>query len=153
MAGQTSPERSRPGAQEPERRVSPVALGGVVFAVCVMGISGAYNAIAGLAGILDDNFYQAQNDYPFDFDPNVRGWVQMITGVIVLAAAINLFSGKAWARAVGIVVAAFSALENFFFTPYYPFWAAIIIFLDIAVIWSLAVYGRGAAHKVYGEPL
>ncbi|MCF3119117.1 hypothetical protein IPZ68_05250 [Streptomyces arenae] len=153
MAGQTSPEQSRSGAQQPERRVSVVAVGGVVFAVCVMGISGAYNMIAGLAGILNDNFYQTQDDYPFDFDPNVRGWVQMITGAIVLLAAINLFSGRSWARAVGIVVAAFSALENFFFTPYYPFWSAIIILLDVLVIWSLAVYGRSAAHKVYGEPL
>ncbi|MEU7580868.1 hypothetical protein AB0B50_25055 [Streptomyces sp. NPDC041068] len=153
MTDQVSSGQPRSGAPQQERHVGPVALGGVVFAVCVMGIIGAYHAIAGLAGILDDNFYQSQSDYPYDFDANIRGWVQMISGVVVLAAALNLFSGRTWARAIGIMVAGFSALENFFFTPYHPVWSAMIIFLDIAVIWSLTMYGHREAHKVYGAPL
>ena len=30
-----------------------------------------------------------------------------------------------------------SAIANFFFIPYYAFWAIVIIALDIWVIWSL----------------
>ncbi|WP_369212657.1 DUF7144 family membrane protein [Streptomyces flavofungini] len=153
MAGQTSPRQARSEAGEPEVRINPVALGGVVFAACVMGISGTFNAIAGLATVLNDNFQQAQSDYPFDFNVNARGWIQMISGVIVLAAALNLFSGRTWARVVGIVVVGLSAVENFFFTPYYPAWSALIIFLDILVIWSLVMYGHREAHKAYGAPL
>ncbi|MFE0101483.1 hypothetical protein [Streptomyces sp. NPDC059009] len=153
MAEQTSPDRTRSNTPEPQPHISPVSLGGVVFAACVMGIVGGYNAIAGLAGILNENFYQAQDDYAFDFDVNGRGWVQMITGVVMVAAAMNLFSGRTWARAVGILVAGFSALENFFFTPYYPVWSAIIIILDIVVIWSLTTYGHREAHKAYGAPM
>ncbi|MFJ8822550.1 hypothetical protein ACIREE_12270 [Streptomyces sp. NPDC102467] len=153
MSEQTSAGPPRSGAPEPQPHVSVLAVGGVVFAVCVMAISGSFHAIAGLSGILSDNFYQSQNDYPFDFDPNVRGWVQMITGIVILAAAFNLFSGRTWARAVAIVVMGFSALENFFFTPYFPFWSAIIIGLDVLVIWSLVMYGHREAHKVYGAPM
>ncbi|MGY0022166.1 DUF7144 family membrane protein [Streptomyces sp. cg35] len=153
MSEQTSAGRAPSGAPEPQPRVSAVAVGGVVFAVCVMAIVGFYQAIAGLSGILSDNFYQAQNDYPFDFDPNIRGWIQLITGVVILAAAFNLFSGRTWARVVGIVVMGLSALENFFFTPYYPIWSAIIIALDITVIWALVMYGTREAHKVYGAPM
>ncbi|CAM5256969.1 Integral membrane protein OS=Streptomyces alboniger OX=132473 GN=CP975_18285 PE=4 SV=1 [Streptomyces alboniger] len=153
MAEQMSPRQSRSGAGEQEPRVNPIALGGVVFAACVMGISGTFNAIAGLAVILNDNFQQAQSDYAFDFNVNVRGWVQMISGVVVFAAALNLFSGRTWARAVGIVVVGLSAVENFFFTPYYPAWSALIIFLDILVIWALVMYGHREAHKAYGAPL
>ncbi|MER5252235.1 MULTISPECIES: hypothetical protein [unclassified Streptomyces] len=153
MAEQIRPDQARSSAPEPQPHVSPVAVGGVVFAVCVLGIIGAFHAIAGLTAILDDNFYQSQNDYPFDFDVNVRGWVQMLTGVLVFAAAFSIFNGRTWARAVGIAVAGFSALENFFFTPYYPVWSAIIIALDILVIWSLTTYGHRQAHKVYGAPL
>ncbi|MGH4030237.1 DUF7144 family membrane protein [Actinomycetota bacterium Odt1-20B] len=155
MAEQTSPDRTRSGAPEPESQphITPVSLGGVVFAACVMGIVGGYHAIAGLAGILNENFYQAQDDYAFDFDVNGRGWVQMITGVVMVAAAMNLFSGRTWARVVGILVASFSALENFFFTPYYPVWSAIIIILDVVVIWSLTTYGHREAHKAYGAPM
>ncbi|MER5437514.1 hypothetical protein [Streptomyces sp. NPDC002790] len=138
---------------EPEPRVRPAAVGGVVFAAFVMGIIGAFHAIAGLAAVLNDNFTQAQNDYAYDFDVNARGWVQMITGVIVFAAAVSLFSGRTWARIVVMTIAAMSALENFFFTPYQPVWSAILIALDILVIWSLAMYGHREAHKVYGAPL
>jgi hypothetical protein len=34
-----------------------------------------------------------------------------------------------------------SALANFAFIPYYPFWAITIIALDIFVIWALAAHG------------
>ncbi|MYW63342.1 hypothetical protein GTY65_04505 [Streptomyces sp. SID8379] len=154
MAGQAPPDRTpRSGAPEPEPHVSVMSLGGVVFAVCILGIVGGFHAIAGLSAILNENYYQAQNDYAFDFDVNGRGWVEMITGVVMLVAAISLFSGRTWARVVGIVVAGLSAMENFFFTPYHPVWSAIIIFLDVLVIWSLVTYGHREAHKVYGAPM
>jgi len=153
MAEQISPDQGRAGAPEPQPHVSVVGIGGVVFAACVLGIIGTFHAIAGLSAILGDNYYQSQSEYPFDFDANIRGWIQMLSGVIIAAAAFNIFTGRTWARVVGIIVAALSALENFFFTPYHPVWSAIIIALDILVIWSLTMYGRPQAHKVYGAPL
>ncbi|MCQ4206020.1 DUF7144 family membrane protein [Streptomyces longispororuber] len=147
---QTSPGTVRPGTPEAPPHVSAVAVTGVVFGACVMGIVGAFHAIAGLSAILNENFYQQQNDYPFDFDVNGRGWVQLISGVLMVAAACALFTGRTWARIVGIVFAGLSAIENFLFTPYYPVWAAIIIVLDVLVIWSLTVYGKPQAQKVYG---
>ncbi|MEV0320428.1 hypothetical protein ACIBKX_04730 [Streptomyces sp. NPDC050658] len=153
MVEQSSRGQARSGTPEPEPRVSAPALGGVVFAVCVMVILGGYHTIAGLTAVLSENYYQSQSEYAFDFDANGRGWVQMITGVIVLAAGLNLFRGRTWARVVGISVMGLSALENFFFTPYQPVWSAIIIALDVVVIWALASYGHREAHKAYGEPL
>ena len=41
---------------------------------------------------------------------------------------------------VGIILAGLSALGNFMFIPYYPFWSLLIIALDVLVIWALAVY-------------
>ncbi|MBO1332133.1 hypothetical protein [Streptomyces sp. VRA16 Mangrove soil] len=154
MAGQISPDHPPgSGAPEQEPHVSVMGLGGVVFAACVLGVIGGFHAIAGLSEILNDNYYQAQNDYAYDFDTNVRGWIEMITGVVMFGAALCLFSGRTWARIVGMAVAALSALQNFFFTPYHPVWSAIIIILDVLVIWSLATYGRREAHKVYGAPM
>ena len=57
--------------------------------------------------------------------------VLAVTGYFIL-------SGQPWARAVGIGVAALSALSNFLFIPHYPIWALILIALDVAVIWALA---------------
>ncbi|MFI0235879.1 hypothetical protein [Streptomyces sp. NPDC016845] len=150
MTDPISRQQPRSGAPEPEPHVSAVALGGVVFAVCVLVIIGAYHTIAGLSAILGENYYQQQSDYAFDFDVNARGWIELITGFIVLLAALNLFVGRLWARAIGILVAMGSAMQHFFFTPYQPVWSAIIIALDVLVIWSLAMYGHRVAHKVYG---
>ncbi|MET9296985.1 hypothetical protein [Streptomyces sp. NPDC003077] len=153
MAEQVSAGQSQEGAAAPEPRIRPVTLGGVVFAVCIMGVIGAYHVIAGLAAIIDHNFYRSQENYPYDFSINGWGWLQMLSGVVIVAAAFQLFNGRTWARAVGIGVAVASALENFFFTPYYPVWSAIIIALDVLVIWSLATYGHREAHKAYNAPL
>jgi hypothetical protein len=46
---------------------------------------------------------------------------------------------------VGITLAMLSALANFLFIPYYPFWALTVIVLDIFIIWALAAHGRDVA--------
>ena len=47
---------------------------------------------------------------------------------------------------VGITLAILSALTNFAFLPYYPFWALTIIALDVFIIWALAAHGRELAR-------
>jgi uncharacterized membrane protein (DUF106 family) len=63
----------------------------------------------------------------------------------MFAAGWGVFTGRVWARAVGIAVALLSAVAQFFYIPYYPVWAVLIIALDVAVIWALASYGRAEA--------
>jgi hypothetical protein len=53
-----------------------------------------------------------------------------------------VLSGRTWGRVVGITLAMLSALTNFLFIPYYPFWALTVIALDVFVIWALAAHGR-----------
>ncbi|KOT46346.1 MULTISPECIES: DUF7144 family membrane protein [Streptomyces] len=153
MAEQTSAGQSRQSAPAPEPHIRPVTIGGVVFAVCILSVVGAYHVIAGLAAIIDHNFYRSQQNYAYDFSVSGWGWIQLISGIVIVAAAFNLFSGRTWARAVGIGVAVASMLETFFFTPYYPVWSVVLIALDVLVIWSLATYGHREAHKVYNAPL
>ena len=62
--------------------------------------------------------------------------------MIVIAAGFGVFSGAPWARVVGITLASLSAIANFFFIPYQPVWAILIIALDVLVIAALAAYGR-----------
>jgi hypothetical protein len=50
---------------------------------------------------------------------------------------------------VGITLALVSALTNFAFIPYYPFWALTVIALDVFVIWALAAHGRDVAADRY----
>ena len=53
-----------------------------------------------------------------------------------------MLKGKTWGRVVAIILVSLSALANFAFIPYYPFWSIIIIALDVFIIWALAAHGR-----------
>jgi uncharacterized membrane protein len=76
-------------------------------------------------------------NYAFSLSATGWGWLHLILGALVFVAGAALFADKLWARMTGVVLAAFSALANFVFLPYYPVWAIVIIALDIFVIWAL----------------
>jgi hypothetical protein len=117
------------------------AMGFIVFAAVMMMMTGAFQALAGLVAIFENEFYVATRNYLFQFDATSWGWIHLIVGVIVALAGFALLSGATWARVVGITLAVLSAIANFLFIPYYPFWSLLIIALDVFVIWALAVHG------------
>ena len=113
------------------------ALGGIAFAATIMTLAGMFQAIAGLVAILDDEFYVVTRNYTFDLDVSAWGWIHLLIGLAVLATGLGLFARQTWAGVVAIVLAMLSALANFFFIPYYPIWALLVIGLDVWVIWAL----------------
>ena len=117
--------------------VSESAVGGYVFAGVILIIVGCFQAIAGLAAIFEDEFFVVTPNYVFEVNTTTWGWIHLILGVVVAFAGYSLFAAKTWARVVGVTLAALSAIANFFFIPYYPFWAILIIALDMWVIWAL----------------
>jgi hypothetical protein len=113
------------------------AMGAVLFAASMMLLIGAFQAIAGLTAIIDDDYYVVTRNYTFDLDVTAWGWIHLILGVVIFLAGVALFSRARWAGYVAIALAVLSAVVNFFFIPYYPFWAIVVIALDIFVIWGL----------------
>lgn len=61
---------------------------------------------------------------------------------MILFAGFGLFSGKVWARTVGVILATLSAIANFAFIPFYPLWSLVMIAINMFVIWALTVHGR-----------
>jgi hypothetical protein len=117
--------------------------GWVFFAGIVMIVGGFFAAFEGLAALLKSASFQANiADYPFGSNVKTWGWAQLIGGIIVFLAGFYVMKGAVWARVVGITLAVLSAWANFFFIPFYPFWALLVITLDIFVIWALAAHGR-----------
>ena len=117
--------------------VSGWAVGGVVFGATVLMLIGVFQAIAGLVAIFDDNFYVVTRNYTFDLDVTAWGWIHLIIGILLVTVGFALFARSTWAGVAAIMLASLSAVVNFFFIPYYPFWAILLIALDIWVIWSL----------------
>jgi hypothetical protein len=120
------------------RPVSGWAIGGTVFAGVIMLLVGIFHAIAGLVAIFDDQFYVVTRNYTFEFDVTSWGWIHLIGGILVALAGAYVFSGATWARVVGITLAVLSAVANFFFIPYYPFWSILMIALAVWAIWALS---------------
>lgn len=115
--------------------------GFVIFAGIMMIIIGVFHVAAGLAAIVENKFFVVTADYLYTFDVTAWGWVHLIVGIVVFVAGCAVFSRRLWALALGIVLAALSAIANFLFLPYYPLWSLLIIALDVFVIWALAVHG------------
>jgi hypothetical protein len=127
------------------RDVSGWRVGFAVFAGVMLMMIGVFHILTGLAAVIDDEFFVVGPNYAYEFDTTAWGWLHMIGGVVVIFAGYGIFNGATWARIVGITVAALSAIGNFFFIPYQPVWAILIIALDVLVIAALCAYNREAA--------
>ena len=125
-----------------EREASGWAVSFTLFAAIMMLMAGMFQALAGLVAIFQNEFYVATRNYLFQFDATTWGWIHLVVGLVVAFAGWGLLSGRTWARVVGITLALVSAIANFLFIPYYPFWALTVITLDIFVIWALTAHGH-----------
>ena len=120
------------------------ALGGLIFAGTILVIAGTFQALAGLSALLNGAFYVVSDNYAFRVDVTTWGWFHLVLGVVMVAGGAALFAGRSWAGVLAIVIAVVSAIANFLFIPYYPFWSLLVIGLDFWVIWSVTrpgVYG------------
>ena len=122
--------------------VSPWAHGIAVFAGVIMIVGGAFQAFEGLAAVVHDQYLVVLPNYIYAFDLTVWGWIHLLVGLALLAIGIFLLRGATWARVAGMVVAAISAILNFVWLPYSPWWSLTVIVIDILVIWALASYVR-----------
>jgi hypothetical protein len=109
-----------------------------IFAAVMLVMTGAFQMLQGLSAILEDTIFVSGLEYTFEIDVTTWGWIHLALGALAVAIGIGIFSAQTWALVAGIVVAALQALSQFMFLPYYPFWAILLIALDVLVIWALA---------------
>jgi hypothetical protein len=131
-----------------DRQTTSWAVGFILFAAIMMIMVGVFQAIQGLVGIFENEFYVTTRNYLFQFDATTWGWTHLLLGLLVAFAGWGLLSGRTWARAVAITLALLSAIANFLFIPYYPFWALLLITLDVFVIWAIAAHGGELRDRV-----
>jgi hypothetical protein len=118
-------------------RPSGWAISGIWFAASMLLMIGSFQVLSGLAAIIDDDFFVVGAHYTYHLDTTAWGWINLIVGVLVFLVGCALFAGRTWAAVTALVLAFISAIQNFFLIPYYPWWALLVIALDIWVIWAL----------------
>ncbi|ARF58854.1 DUF7144 family membrane protein [Streptomyces gilvosporeus] len=128
------------------RTQSAAAEGWTVFAAVLMIFGGIMAIFEGVSAIAKDTVFVTTAHYVFQF--NLTGWgvIHLVLGIVVALAGAALFTGAAWARIVGIVLAGLSMLANFIWLPHFPVWAIVVIAIDAFIIWALC-----HAHGVMEE--
>ena len=132
----------RPG-MDPEP--SGWAAGWIAFAGIALIMIGVFHAIAGFAQIMNDETFIVSTMYVFAFNTTTWGWIHLIGGIVVVFAGFGVFRGDVWARTIGVIIAMLSAILNFSWLLYVPFWSMLMIFIDISIIWALTIHGRDFA--------
>jgi hypothetical protein len=118
-------------------------VGLVAFASVVLAVVGIFNLIYGIAAVANAHVFVANARYVFG-DLRSWGWVTLIIGVLQLIAAAGVLTGNQLARWYGVFVVSLSAIAMMFFIPAYPFWALMIIAVDIVAIYGLCAYASRA---------
>lgn len=118
-------------------------VGLVAFAAFLMIMAGCFHAIAGFVALFKEEYYVVPGaDLVVGVDYTTWGWIHVLLGILVVAGGAGLLNGRTWARTLAVVLALVSAVVNFAFFAAYPWWSALIILLDVLVIYALVAHGR-----------
>jgi hypothetical protein len=115
----------------------------VLFAALMLMLAGLIGVAEWIVALASSLFYTQNATYVFS-DVRTWGWIQLVIGLAQLAAAFAIFGGRQWGRWLGIGVAILSVLGQLFFSNAQPWWALIVIAIDIITIYALARYGVAA---------
>lgn len=115
--------------------------GWVYFGGTMLILAGTFNLVEGLVALFNDQYYVPTRQGLLVFDITGWGWIHLIIGALAVIIGIGLFAGAMWARVSGVILAGLNALAQLAFLSAYPLWAAIVIAIDILIIWALIVHG------------
>lgn len=117
-------------------------VGWIAFAGVMLTLLGAFHVFQGIVALVREDYFASRSSgLVLAASHTTWGWGQIIGGVILVVAGLCIFGGQVWARSVGVLVACVSAVANLAFMADRPLWSAIMIAIDIVVIFALTVHG------------
>ena len=118
-------------------------VGWIGFAGIILILNGVFSAVQGFMALLGSNtYYLVSSGTLFLFDITGWGWWNIIIGALLVLTGIALFGGATWARIIAVILAALSAVGQMLLLPAQPWWALIVIAIDILVIYAVTAHGR-----------
>jgi len=111
------------------------------FASIMLMLNGGFHVVGGFVALLEKDYYQVgSSELVVSVSYTAWGIAHMALGTVVFLAGVALFYRQPWARVVAVIVAAFSALTNLTFLSAAPVWFALMIVLDVIVIYAATVH-------------
>ena len=117
-------------------------VGWIMFAGTMMMILGAFHMFEGIVAL----FRNTEIAFPtsgltIQVSFTQWGWLQIIAGALVFAAGLGLFTGRMWARVLGVILVSISAMVNFAWATIYPVWSITLLAMDFLVLYALIAHG------------
>ncbi len=127
-------------SSEPE--VGPVTMWAslVVLAGMLLSVIGVFTLIQAIYA-LTGHLFAAADGQPLLLDLTTWGWVHLVLGALQLLVGLAVLQGTTWARVVAAVLVGLGAVSQMMFLPTYPVWSALVIALDVLVVWALCMHG------------
>jgi hypothetical protein len=114
------------------------------YAGTLLMIGGVLDVIWGIAAIGKAHFFVANAHFVIS-DLKTWGWVTLILGAVLIAAALGIFRASRWAVWVGIVALALNAIAQMLSIPAYPLWALALFAIDVVAVYGLIAHGLDAS--------
>src|SRR5271165_1736410 len=130
----------KPAGSTGGRHADGRGYGLVFFAAILLFVAGFFNMIYGIAAIANSHVFTANAHYVIG-DLRAWGWVTLILSVLQLVAAGGILAWNQLARWFAVAVVGLNAIDMMFFVPAYPFWALMIIAVDVVALYGLCAYG------------
>jgi hypothetical protein len=118
-------------------------VGWIMFASIFMLVIGAMNAFQGLAALFRDKAYWVTiGGNVVTFDVTAWGWIHLIFGILLFLVGVALMRGSTFARVIAIGLVGLNLIAQFGSATLYPFWAIVVIAIDVVILYALIVHGR-----------
>lgn len=117
-------------------------VGWLYFGAFMLFLIGFFQAIEGLAAIVNDNFTKVRpSGLVVHVDYTVWGWVHLALGVLLFLSGLGVLSGRVAARVMGVALGVVGAVINLAFLPAQPAWGVILVTVNVLMIYALIVHG------------
>lgn len=116
---------------------SRTARGWQIFAATMLLLAGVSHVVQGLVSWFQPEYFAVAEGQVLLFNFAIWGIIMAAGGVLVFLVGLAVLSGQMWARTVGVVFAAISALAQITFLAAFPIWSFVLIALDLLVIYAL----------------
>ena len=122
--------------------------GGSAFAGVLLLLVGVWQVFIGYAVAGGEVFVFTGGGYWYRADNTGWGWVNIVIGLAAIVFGLaQLGPGRRFGSlrrtvAPALLVAVVSAMNQFFLAPQYPLWSALVIAVDVFVIWDLTTRPR-----------
>ena len=110
------------------------------FSGLVLALGGIFAVIDGLMAVYRSTFFVGNAVFVFS-DLKTWGWITFALGALAIVSGLAVFSGREWARWVGIGIAGLGAIGQLITAQAYPLWSLMIMTVYVMAVYGLAVYG------------